>query len=220
LNTRVEQPAAVPEKIEKPVEAARPSPLAIVPPPPATKSALADEVSVAKPRPRRHIAEVADESMLARLEAQRAATTTIVAPEPLLIDDHAPISRRLAGCIIDLLVVGFAATPFAAIIELTNGNWGDIRVAASMLGIAVVLMFVYLMAATALAGRTWGMWLVSLRTVNATNGMAPTTGQCIRRALGFILSLATLGLGLLYALFDAEGRAAHDHLSGTIVISD
>jgi uncharacterized RDD family membrane protein YckC len=50
--------------------------------------------------------------------------------------------------------------------------------------------------------------------------MAPTTGQCIRRALGFILSLATLGLGLLYALFDAEGRAAHDHLSGTIVISD
>jgi len=220
LDTRVEQPAAVPEKIEKPVEAARPSPLAIVPPPAATKSAVADEISVAKPRPRRHIAEVADESMLARLEAQQAATTTTVAPELSLIDDHAPISRRVAGCIIDLLVVGFAATPFAAIIELTNGNWGDLRVAASMLGIVVVLMFVYLMAATALAGRTWGMWLVSLRTVNATNGMAPTTGQCIRRALGFILSLATLGLGLLYALFDAEGRAAHDHLSGTIVISD
>ncbi|HKP72975.1 MAG TPA: RDD family protein, partial [Pyrinomonadaceae bacterium] len=107
-----------------------------------------------------------------------------------------------------------------AIIELTNGNWSDPRVAASMGGIVVVLMFVYLMAATALAGRTWGMWLVAVRTVDARTGMAPTTGQCVRRAFGYMLSLALLGVGLLYALFDAEGRAAHDHLSGTIVIAD
>ncbi|MGI9105928.1 MAG: RDD family protein [Pyrinomonadaceae bacterium] len=222
LTKRVEQAAtAMPEKIEKPVEAARPAPLAIVPPTPATKSVEPGEVSAAKPRPRRHIPEVADESMLARLEAQRiAAVATLPAPELLPIDDHAPVSRRIAGGVIDLLVVVFASTPFAAIIELTNGNWADLRVAASMGGIVIVLMFIYLMAATALAGRTWGMSLVSLHTVDVTTGMAPTTGQCMRRAFGFMLSLATLGLGLLYALYDAEGRAAHDHLSGTIVISD
>jgi uncharacterized RDD family membrane protein YckC len=81
-----------------------------------------------------------------------------------------------------------------------------------------VLLFLYLMASTALAGRTWGMSLVALRTVDATTGRAPTTGQCIRRAIGYLLALATGGLGLLYALFDAEGRALHDHLSGTITV--
>jgi uncharacterized RDD family membrane protein YckC len=33
-----------------------------------------------------------------------------------------------------------------------------------------------------------------------------------------MLSLATLGLGLLYSLFDAEGRTAHDILSGTVIV--
>ncbi|HLL71621.1 MAG TPA: RDD family protein [Pyrinomonadaceae bacterium] len=215
---------------EKPSEAARPAPppLAIVPPAPPVKTA--EETAAARARTRRHIPVVADDGALTQIEAQMhaavlgknhsapVATTTVVENAPL--DDHAPVAKRIAGGIVDLLVVAFASTPFAAIIELTNGNWADVRVAASMGGIVVVLMFLYLMAATALAGRTWGMSLVSLRTVDAVTGMSPTTGQCVRRALGYMLSLATLGLGLLYALFDAEGRAAHDHLSGTIVIAD
>jgi uncharacterized RDD family membrane protein YckC len=215
---------AVVEEVEKTVEHARTAPpLAIVPPAaPAAKAVETSEATQA--RARRHIPLVADESALSQIDAQMHAAVLSnhveVAEKNVLIDDHAPVSKRIAGGIVDLLVVGFASTPFAAIIELTSGNWGDPRVAASMGGIVVVLMFVYLMVATALAGRTWGMSLVSLRTVDAVTGMAPTTGQCIRRAVGYMLSLATLGLGLLYALFDAEGRTAHDHLSGTIVIAD
>jgi uncharacterized RDD family membrane protein YckC len=33
-------------------------------------------------------------------------------------------------------------------------------------------------------------------------------------------SLFACGIGVAYALLDAEGRAAHDHLSGTIVVRD
>jgi uncharacterized RDD family membrane protein YckC len=124
------------------------------------------------------------------------------------------------GGIIDLLVVAFAATPFAAIIELTNGNWADVRVAGSMGGIVVVVLFLYVMASTALAGRTWGLALTGLRTADAATGGAPSTGQCARRAIGFMLALATGGLGLVYALFDGERRALHDHLSGTIVVRE
>ncbi|HJR05726.1 MAG TPA: RDD family protein [Pyrinomonadaceae bacterium] len=219
--------AAVVDRIEKPAtaETARPStPLAIVPPAPPVKTA--EETAATRARTRRHIPVVADEAALSQIEAQMHAAVlanhavVAVAAESASADDHAPVAKRIAGGLIDLLVVAFASTPFAAIIELTNGNWSDVRVAASMGGIVVVLMFLYLMAATALAGRTWGMSLVSLRTVDAETGMSPTTGQCVRRAFGYMLSLATLGLGLLYALFDAEGRAAHDHLSGTIVIAD
>ncbi|MDQ1610191.1 MAG: hypothetical protein QOG00_122 [Pyrinomonadaceae bacterium] len=211
-------------EVEKSVETARTTtPLAIVPPAVApTKTAEASAATQA--RARRHIPVVADEASLSRIEEEMHAAVLshhAETPEKIVsVDDRAPVSKRIAGGIVDLLVVGFASTPFAAIIELTSGNWADVRVAASMGGIVVVLMFLYLMAATALAGRTWGMSLVSLRTVDAETGMSPTTGQCVRRAFAYMLSLATLGLGLLYALFDAEGRAAHDHLSGTIVIAD
>lgn len=219
FNAQAEQ-AVVVDKIEKPLEATRPSPLAIVPPAQVTNTA--EESCSTQTKARRHIPVVADDAALSQIEARMHAAVLSNHSQADIIttDDNAPVSKRIAGGVVDLLVVGFAATPFAAIIELTNGNWADVRVAASMCGIVVVLMFLYLMAATALAGRTWGMSLVSLRTVDAVTGMAPTTGQCVRRAIGYMFSLATLGVGLLYAFFDAEGRAAHDHLSGTIVITE
>jgi uncharacterized RDD family membrane protein YckC len=220
--------AAVADEAERPVETARSAPpLAIVPPAVAPAPKNAEASATTQARARRHIPVVADDASLSQIEAQmHAAVLSNHAEKPekaekiVAANDYAPVSKRLAGGIIDLLVVGFASTPFAAVIELTSGNWADARVAASMGGIVVILMFLYLMAATALAGRTWGMSLVSLRTVDAQTGMSPTNGQCVRRAAGYMLSLATLGLGLFYALFDAEGRAAHDHLSGTIVIAD
>jgi uncharacterized RDD family membrane protein YckC len=35
-----------------------------------------------------------------------------------------------------------------------------------------------------------------------------------------MVSLSALGLGIIYALFDAEGRTAHDHFSGTAVVQE
>ncbi len=49
--------------------------------------------------------------------------------------------------------------------------------------------------------------------MDANTAHAPTNGQCARRALVYMLSLVTFGIGILYALFDAEGRTAHDILS-------
>jgi uncharacterized RDD family membrane protein YckC len=135
-------------------------------------------------------------------------------------DDHAPVLTRIAGSLIDFLVAAFASSPFAAIIELTNGNWSDWRVIASMSGIVLVVMFLYLTASTALAGRTWGMSLVSLRAVDADTGLPPTTKQSVGRAILYVVSLIALGLGIIYALFDAEGRTVHDHLSGTAVVRE
>jgi uncharacterized RDD family membrane protein YckC len=176
-------------------------------------------VSVAAPsqpksQPKRVFAEAVDDTVLDRLEE----TAPLSAVEPY--DDHAPVLKRLAGALIDLMVIAFASTPFAAIIELTNGNWMDIRVASSMGGIILLVMFLYLAASTALTGRTWGMSLVSLRAVDANTGDSPTTWQAVGRALLYMLSLATAGLGILYALFDAEGRTAHDHLSRTAVVRE
>jgi uncharacterized RDD family membrane protein YckC len=101
---------------------------------------------------------------------------------------------------------------------LTNGNWFDVRVAGSLAGVVVVIMFVYLTASVALGGRTWGMALVSARVTDERSDLIPTAGQCARRAFFFMLSLAALGIPLLAALFGSERRALHDRLSHTLVV--
>jgi uncharacterized RDD family membrane protein YckC len=197
---------AVPERQP---ETAREHTLTVVPAKPIEKPATVITKTVAP----RIITEQSNESLL---DAQ--SFEAIAAGE--FYDDRAPVLTRLAAGLIDMLVVAFASSPFAAIIELTNGNWADERVLASMGGILVLIMFLYLTTSTALAGRTWGMSLVSLRAVDVDTGLHPTTKQSVTRAVAYMLSLATLGLGILYALFDAEGRTAHDHLSGTAVVRE
>jgi uncharacterized RDD family membrane protein YckC len=196
----------------KTVEPAREHSLIVVPAQPAPKVSAA----VSKQQTKRAAPVVADEFSPALHEEDIARTDFNEA----LYDDRAPVISRLAGSAIDILIVAFASSPFAAIIELTNGNWSDWRVTASMGGIILIVMFLYLTAATALAGRTWGMSLLSLRAVDAETGLPPTTKQSVGRALLYIVSLITLGLGILYALFDAEGRTAHDHFSGTAVVRE
>jgi uncharacterized RDD family membrane protein YckC len=215
-------PALKPEKApgEKTAEeAARERGLVVVSSVPQPSASVAAEALGQKEKPLaagRVAAQVINDPVLESLEAQSADALPVVEP----YDDRAPLYKRLVAGIIDLFVVLFASSPFAAIIELTNGNWADVRVAASMGGIILVIMFLYFTASTALAGRTWGMSLLSLRPVDAETGLPPTTGQSVSRSLFFMGSLATAGLGLLYALFDAEGRTAHDHFSGTVVVRE
>lgn len=183
---------------------------------PAHSITIENENSEAATPPRRISTEVADEALHAPLDAQQVDALHYAAFD----QERAPVQARLTSGVADFLVVAFASTPFAAIIELTNGNWTDLRVVASMTAIVMLVMFLYLTASTALAGRTWGMSLVSLRAVDVHTGELPTTKQSLTRAFVYMLSLAACGLGLFYALWDAEGRAAHDHLSGTVVVRD
>lgn len=168
----------------------------------------------AKPR---RIVGVIDDTWLERREAE-ILPKVVSATESF--DDRAPLASRVGAACVDLLAVVFLCAPFAAVIELTIGNWGDLRVSGSMAGVFLVTMFLYLTCSTALAGRTCGMSLFSMHTVDARTALAPTTGQCVRRAFMYMLSLAAFGLGILYALFDAEGRTAHDHLSGTVIVKE
>jgi uncharacterized RDD family membrane protein YckC len=180
----------------------------------AQASADAAQASNASRQPR-HIAGVLDEFWLERQGIE--LLPKVEAPE-LSYDDRAPRMKRVAASLIDLLAVAFLSAPFAAGIELTVSNWNDPRVSGSMALIAALVMFLYQTCSVALAGRTFGMSLCGLHAVDARKASVPTTGQCMRRAAVYILSLATCGIGLLYSLFDAEGRTVHDILSGTVVV--
>lgn len=178
------------------------------------RAGIQDEAQGASRQPR-HISGVLDEFWLERNGVELLPK---VAEPEVTYDDRAPRLKRLIAAVIDLFVVALICAPFAAAIELTISNWSDPRVWGSMAGIGATAMFLYHTCALALAGRTAGMSLCGLRAVDARKACVPTTGQCARRALVYMLSLATVGLGILYSLFDAEGRAAHDILSGTIIV--
>ena len=208
-----EEPAAVTETVKKSeVVRAKPEVSAAASPQPAAASVAETQDGSRQPR---HIAGVLDEFWL---ERQGIELLPKVAEKELTYDDRAPRLRRTAAAVVDLLAVALLSAPFAAAIELTIGNWGDQRVWGSMALIAALVMFLYHTCSVALAGRTLGMKLCGLQAVDARKASVPTTGQCMRRAFFYMLSLATAGLGILYSLFDAEGRTAHDILSGTVVV--
>jgi uncharacterized RDD family membrane protein YckC len=178
------------------------------------RAAAVAEAESASRQPR-HLTGVLDEFWL---ERQGIELLPKVEEKELTYDDRAPRFKRMAVAVIDLLIVALLCAPFAAAIELTIGNWQDPRVWGSMALIAALVMFLYHTCSVALAGRTLGMRFGALHAVDARKACVPTTGQCARRALVYMLSLATGGLGILYSLFDAEGRTVHDILSGTVVV--
>ena len=181
--------------------------------PQSTQVAEAEAQSASK-QPR-HISGVLDEFWL---ERQGIELLPKVEEKELSYDDRAPRFKRLTAAFVDLVVVVLLSSPFAAAIELTIGGWEDPRVWGSMGLIAALVMFLYHTCSVALAGHTLGMRFCGLQAVDARKASVPTTGQCARRAFIYMLSLATGGLGLLYSLFDAEGRTVHDILSGTVVV--
>jgi uncharacterized RDD family membrane protein YckC len=132
--------------------------------------------------------------------------------------DHAGLVRRTIAGFLDLLLVGLMASPAAAVIEFTGGNWSDPRVIGLMGGIAVVTMLAYHIISIALTGRTLAMRMLSLRTIDIRTGLIPTGGQSIKRAFGYIFSLIPLGLGLTFAFIDPDGRTIHDRFSKTLVV--
>ena len=214
-----ESSAPAVETVKKP-DAPRPSEPVVsqttvpaAPQPSTAASAVAE--SRGESRQPRHISGVLDEFWL---ERQGIELLPKVEERELTYDDRAPRTKRLAAAVVDLFAVALLSAPFAAAIELTISNWGDQRVWGSMALIAALVMFLYHTCSVALAGRTLGMSLCGLQAVDARKASVPTTGQCMRRAFVYMLSLATGGLGIIYSLFDAEGRTAHDILSGTVVV--
>lgn len=219
--------APAPERIPAPEPAPEPVPerthnLVVVPTPaptevaPRTESPEAESPtgSIAKPKPKRMIADDENDPALSYLDSIPLVSGPASAP------DRASISSRFAAAAIDAVAVGFLSLPFAAIIELQDANWHEARTLGLMGGIAAVVMFIYATVSTALTGRTLGMRLISLRAIDVRTGLIPTGKQSATRALVYLLSLATMGFGLLFAFARGEGKTAHDRLSRTAVVQD
>lgn len=132
--------------------------------------------------------------------------------------DMPGLTRRAFVGLIDLLLIALMISPAVAALEAAAVDWSHPRIIGLMVGITVATMFTYLTISIALTGRTLAMRMLRVRTIDERTGLIPTGGQSIKRAIGYIFSLALFGLGLAFAFIDRENRPLHDRFSKTIVI--
>ncbi len=145
--------------------------------------------------PRRALAAFSD---LVLLLAATAAVTGIVA---MFLHVSMPGWREVGP---DLLVAG-----------ILDRN----PMAVGAVGLFLGMFGLYQLYFAGMAGQTPGMRLVGIRLISV-RGTPPGPGRGMLRLLALAVSVLPAGLGWLWALFDWEHRALHDHLAGTYVIVD
>jgi uncharacterized RDD family membrane protein YckC len=131
---------------------------------------------------------------------------------------RASFGRRLGAIVYDLLLVTaiviFAAVPFVLITGDTSKNFWT-RSALQLYLLAVI--FLYYGWFWTHGGQTLGLLTWKLRLV-AQDGGKVTWRLAMRRFAAGMLSCASFGIGLLWALVDRDKLAWHDRLSRTRLI--
>jgi uncharacterized RDD family membrane protein YckC len=143
--------------------------------------------------------------------------------QPEITEDYAPLSFRFIAALLDIILCVGAAfglvTLFAPAGFFTAEKFG-FESAMICLGVFAAIKFIYLTGGIVLAETTFAGRLFSLRTVHAEDGSAATILEAMLNTLGYLLTLALAGIGLIAILLSTERRAVHDWLSGTVVIRE
>lgn len=129
----------------------------------------------------------------------------------------APLGKRFLAGVLDGFTLLAAAGVFTIVFWLAGG-----RVGVSPLDLAILLLliafwlFTYFAAFGALTLATPGQSAMGL-VIRNFDGECPTRQECLLRAFGYLVSIASVMLGFLWAAMDSDGLAWHDHISGTFL---
>lgn len=186
---------------------------------PSTASAAGDA------EPRSRAASQAGNAARSAGRSGRAAAPTFYA---------AGFWRRLGAAIVDVAVI----LPVALILSWLAGQlagvhlpesrhygvdfWLDLLLSSDpallgMLGLLLATAAIYAAIFQITWAATPGMRMLGLVIIDLY-GDPPSVLRSIARTAGYLLSVATLGLGFLWIGFDRERRGLHDWLSGTHVV--
>ncbi len=133
----------------------------------------------------------------------------------------APFVLRLGAILIDYILL--VSIPVISILisrsfgddgskllnsEISNAGW----LITILLGITDFVIF------PMFSGQTIGKMFTGIRIVRNDGKAVSFTGVLLRNIVGYFLSIITLGLGFVLALFNIKGRALHDFIAGTVVV--
>jgi len=144
--------------------------------------------------------------------------------------------RRTAGGAIDLaLLLGLSAavTLLAALLlGVPMPGWREFGpdllvagildrnpMAVGAVGLFLGMTGLYELYFAGISGQTLGMRAMGIRLISQ-RGTPPGAGRGMVRLIALAPSVIPAGLGWIWALFDREHRALHDHIAGTYLIVD
>lgn len=129
----------------------------------------------------------------------------------------APFFLRVAAFCIDyMLLIGL---PIAWLVATKFfGEAGSHGISNFIWVIGAILVVVNLVLFPLLRGQTIGKMITGLTIVNSDGTDVGLGGILRRNVIGYLVTIATLGLGFLLAGVNPSGRALHDILGGTIVV--
>jgi uncharacterized RDD family membrane protein YckC len=162
--------------------------------------------------------------MNARVE--RTVPAKAVRPEQVIIDFEAerlkaPFLLRCGAILVDYILLIFI--PVGSLLigrlmniesskllnsEISNTGW-LIMLLLALTNFVIFPMF---------SGQSIGKMLTGLRVVKTDGNAASFSRLLVRHSIGYLLTIATVGLGFLFSILNPKGRALHDFLAGTVVV--
>lgn len=176
------------------------------------------EVPAAKPAP--PIKKDEPRKIAVEEKALEVENLDIVEEESDEIEDLAPLSMRFNAGLFDMIIGFFASLILLSPFILSGGTWISLPGILAITAAIAIVMFLYMTISVAFFGRTFGMRLFSLELVDVEENAYPTLHQAAVSSAVYLLSLALAGIGFLPIFFNEERRAAHDILSGTILVRE
>jgi uncharacterized RDD family membrane protein YckC len=122
----------------------------------------------------------------------------------------ATVGMRFVAFIIDnilLFIIGFIVGLFLAIFNLDS----------IVVGILINLVYHWYFL-TRREGQTPGKSAVNIRVIK-TDGTPISDSDAIIRVFGYYVSSIALGIGFLWAIFDANNQGWHDKMANTYVVT-
>lgn len=133
---------------------------------------------------------------------------------------RAPFSLRCGALLLDYTIVVLILASATIFARMMNGGarWAGVTVLTIGYLIAAAVAIINFVVLAALGGRTLGKWVTGLH-IERRDGLPLSFGRaCLRHLVGYSITLLTLGIGFLLAVFSVEGRALHDIIAGTVVV--
>ncbi len=129
----------------------------------------------------------------------------------------APLGLRFAAGVVDAIVLLSGAGLFALIFWVVGGHFLRNALNFAILGtISILFLLAYFGIFTALSSSTPGLLWMNLE-VRSLDGGAPSPQESFWRAFGYLVSMASLMLGFIWAVVDGDHLTWHDHMSGTFI---
>lgn len=148
---------------------------------------------------------------------ERRKLLASMCPEPAALDRTILISRLLAGLIDLVVVLGLTALLMGIVAWSTSAAIFTPSMGWVLVGLAVLLHYVYSFFFLFLAGRTVGMFLTGLCVRYERKDRLPAKIALARISV-YLLAAACLGVGLFWGIFDRELKCWHDILTDSEVV--